>query len=568
MFYRLQYFCFIFRCKEKCTARLQDNADEIFVRLRSMDTKNEQDVFLQSMIDSRDCKQHRPRNQGEGSRPAHEKSYTYNVMVGEQRHQVCLEAFKSFYGIKISRIRRLRTLLLAGKSPKDLRGKKLGTNAITGATKLLIRNHINSYPLKESKYAGKVMKYLDARLNLKIMYQMFLEKHPNEKCSYKFFTVFFKDNFNLRFGRPQIDCCCTCEELGLKLKSPHLSDAAKRNAAAELMIHRRQSKKFYSRLQSEVCPDKSKDQHHVLAIAFDYMQNMSLPVIPVQDTFYLRQLNVNLFCIHDVKKNHATLYIYHEGIAKKGPNEVCSFVFEYLSSVPNDIKEVHVYSDNCGGQNKNHALNSVFLAFTDSGRFEKIEQFYPIRGHSFLPCDRDFAIVKRALRKHDRLYSMHQLTEIIITSSVSRKFTVVEVETCDIKNFKDWWQEFYKKTCVSEETRGRQVQKKDKVQFGISSVMHFTYGGDTAANGTIVTRSHIDGLLVNTYKLSHGNDPRPSFPVRLAYETGKVHIKPQKVQDIRSLLPYVPPEYMDFYEELLNWPIGGVDSDAEEQEVD
>lgn len=78
-----------------------------------------------------------------------------------------------------------------------------------------------------------------------------------------------------------------------------------------------QSKKFYSRLQSEVCPDKSKDQHHVLAIAFDYMQNMSLPVIPVQGTFYLRQLNVNSFCIHDVKKNHATLYIYNEGIAKK-----------------------------------------------------------------------------------------------------------------------------------------------------------------------------------------------------------------------------------------------------------
>ncbi|KAJ4441827.1 hypothetical protein ANN_11686 [Periplaneta americana] len=93
--------------------------------------------------------------------------------------------------------------------------------------------------------------------------------------------------------------------------------------------------------------------------------------------------------------------------------------------------------------------------YEDSERFEKIEQFYPIRGHSFLPCDRDFAIVKRTMRKHDRFYSMHQLTKIIITSSLSRKF-IVEVEICDIKHFKDWWQEFYKKTCVSEETRGRQ----------------------------------------------------------------------------------------------------------------
>ncbi|KAJ4427064.1 hypothetical protein ANN_26863 [Periplaneta americana] len=60
---RSQFLINFKRCKEKCTAPLQDNADEIFVRIRSMDTKNEQDVFLQSMIDSRDCEQHRSRKQ-------------------------------------------------------------------------------------------------------------------------------------------------------------------------------------------------------------------------------------------------------------------------------------------------------------------------------------------------------------------------------------------------------------------------------------------------------------------------------------------------------------------------
>ena len=67
---------------------------------------------------------------------------------------------------------------------------------------------------------------------------MFKEKQPEAKCSYNFFLGYFKDNFTLRFGRPQIDSFCTCEELNLNLRSPHLSDAAKRNAAAELMLYK------------------------------------------------------------------------------------------------------------------------------------------------------------------------------------------------------------------------------------------------------------------------------------------------------------------------------------------
>lgn len=92
------------------------------------------------------------------------------------------------------------------------------------------------------------------------------------------------------------------------------------------------------------------------------------------------------------------MYLYHEGVARESPEEVCSFVYDYLISAPPEITEVHVYSDNCGGQNKDHALNRVFLALTDTGRFQKIEKYYSVRGHSFLPCDRDFSIIKRSLK--------------------------------------------------------------------------------------------------------------------------------------------------------------------------
>ena len=97
------------------------------------------------------------------------------------------------------------------------------------------------------------------------------------------------------------------------------------------------------------------------------------------------------------------------------------------------------------------------------------------------------------------MYTVHQITELIITSSTTGKFTVEEAATEDIVDIQKWWPTFYKKSCISEETRGKKVPAKDKISFGISSLMHFTYG---TSPGVIVCRPLIDGLMVQTYKIS------------------------------------------------------------------
>ena len=54
----------------------------------------------------------------------------------------------------------------------------------------------------------------------------------------------------LRFGRPQIDVCSKCEELGCKIKSPVLNENAKKVAVVELMVHRRGTQKFYQEIKA------------------------------------------------------------------------------------------------------------------------------------------------------------------------------------------------------------------------------------------------------------------------------------------------------------------------------
>src|SRR5580765_899935 len=91
-----------------------------------------------------------------------------------------------------------------------------------------------------------------------------------------------------------------------------------------------------------------------------------------------------------------------------------------------------------------------------------------IRGHSYLLCDRDFSIIKRKLRKHDKIYSVQELTELIISSSTTRKFTVNETKFSEdlILNFGKWWSTYYKRNCVSLKTK--QSKRNEKKDFAIS----------------------------------------------------------------------------------------------------
>ena len=509
-----------FRCKRlKCFDNISEEEQfDILQRVHDLPSKDQQDLFIQGLIESNDVQRHRTRN-SEGTRHV-DKTFSYFIYVGNERKEVCYKAFLSLLAITDKRVKRLRKLALLGQSPCDRRGKNPSGNALPPESREVIRQHIESFPVKESHYSGRTYRFLDSRLNVKKMHKMFLEKHPGIKCSYQTYIQFFKDNYSLSFGCPQVDTCCVCEELNIKIRNSHVNDKAKRCALAELLIHKRRAKKFYNMLKNG---SQRKDQPNVLAIAIDFMQNIQLPVIPVQETFYLRQLTTNVFCIHNVKTNAAKLYVYHEGVGKKGPNEVCLFLYDYIKSAAPEIEELHLYSDNCGGQNKNHALSRFLLALTDSKRFKKIEHYFPVRGHSYLPCDRDFSLIKRSLRSHDRIYGIDEVTEIIKTSCRLGKFEVKVVQSSEILNFKSWWPHFYKKTCTSEETISRTVKRQDKVHFGISSLMHFKYNHEL--KGCIIGSQFIESIVTHTFRLGYSGKSIHSFPPPQAYSGGRISIK-------------------------------------------
>lgn len=443
-------------------------------------------------------------------------------------------------------------MLSQDRIPKDLRGKNPPSNAKPGYVIKAIHDHIASFPQKEAHYTSVSYYYLSAKLNVKIMWQLFQEKYPEMNVDYKFYLKIFHENCDLSFGRPQVDTCCKCEELKVKIKSPCMNDAAKRVYIADLLVHKNRAKKFYAAIKSfkEKCLEDSK----VAAICMDFMQNLQLPQIPVQETFYLRQLTVNVFNIHNIANDKAMFYVYHEGVAKKGPNEVSSFLTDYISNVMDkDIRHLHVFSDGTGGQNKNNTIVRLFLALVELGRFDTIIHYFPIRGHSYLPCDRDFSIVKRKIRKTDRIYTMKEYVELILQSTVkSDKFMVKMVESEDVKDFKSWWPRLYKRNVISTETMARSVRRDGKQKFTICSFMEFLYSKEN--KGEVKAKTYIGGLQQHTFHLKKESSP-PTLPTSYAYHEKRVPINKKKIDDIKKLKNYIPSEIVDeFYSEIFDWP--------------
>jgi hypothetical protein len=199
----------------------------------------------------------------------------------------------SLHAISHIQVQHLTTLLAAGQSPKDLRG--LHNNrprAISDTIVLKIKEHIESFPLKTSHYSAKTKHYLDATLNVKTMHNLFVKKCPDMQhlLKYEFYLKYFNENYALKFGRPQVDVCSECERLGAKLKDKNLNDNAKRVVAAELMVHKRRAKKFYTYIDGLV-------SHSFKLLK----QNKRSPSLPTGRA-YKEPVPINQNKVNDVKK--------------------------------------------------------------------------------------------------------------------------------------------------------------------------------------------------------------------------------------------------------------------------
>lgn len=127
-----------------------------------------------------------------------------------------------------------------------------------------------------------------------------------------------------------------------------------------------------------------------MILCFDFEKNLPLPVTNAQDEYYCSQLWFHVFGIHNLKTHKATMYLYTENYALKGPNEVLSCLWDYIdvNKTPAQVK-LRLFCDNTFSQNKNRFLFTFLDQLCKKHTFCRIEIMYPIPGHSMMPIDSD-----------------------------------------------------------------------------------------------------------------------------------------------------------------------------------
>lgn len=112
--------------------------------------------------------------------------------------------------------------------------------------------------------------------------------------------------------------------LDRKIKKSPSQWAEKRYATAELLTYKRRSKKVFNKLKNEVQKRQRKGnlmcyQLYLITCKTFLHQLFLLKIHFTYDRF------LYIYFVYIILRR--TIYLYHEGTARKSPEEVCSFVF-------------------------------------------------------------------------------------------------------------------------------------------------------------------------------------------------------------------------------------------------
>ena len=62
------------------------------------------------------------------------------------------------------------------------------------------------------------------------------------------------------------------------------------------------------------------------------------------ELFYKRRLSCYNFTVYDVKKHHAGCFPWNESIAKRGANEISSYLSEYITQTDKKSEKIYIFA--------------------------------------------------------------------------------------------------------------------------------------------------------------------------------------------------------------------------------
>ncbi|XP_049768938.1 uncharacterized protein LOC126106626 [Schistocerca cancellata] len=281
---------------------------------------------------------------------------------------------------------------------------------------------------------------------------------------------------------------------------------------------------------------KENSKEHVIAL--DMQQTFHTPKLIVGPAFYKRKMCAYNYGIHDCGSNKGYMFLWSEKDGGQGADEVGSCLLKYLEITNPQTKHLHIIIDNCKGQTKNWTINALERSLVAIKRFDSVQHYFPVVGHTMLPCDRDFGYVERYARnRHPIVYTPDEWAEVIKSAS-PKHFIVTKMERENFRSLESLKTLTSKRT---ESTSGDPHHFSEATQFKFESEDPFKLSvkhsySDIGAFMSMDIRVKKKGRLL---------EPNPyQLPIKCR---NPLPINQKKFDDVLSLMPYIPAENQDFF---------------------
>lgn len=452
--------------------------------------------------------------------------------------KVCKSTLCYIFSVTQRRVQYLVDKIKSGVNVTDKRGKHMNRpKKLNPSDKNNIVEHIRSFPQQENHYSRNASSKncLSADLSISKMYRLFLKKYPHSQTSLRTYNDVFKSNFNLRFGLPRSDTCSYCDKLFMKLCSTE-DEREKKAVEKESKIHHMRAEAGYQTLRQDT--EMAKINSNYVVLCTDLQQVLFCPNLTHSSIFYQRQFSTYNYCVHNMGKDIATMMLWHEVMAHRGSTEIASALLFYVTQNfqrlgPGQERKLVVWSDRCVGQNNNWKMITMLRMLLRENYFTQVEQKFMVSGHSFLPCDRDFALIER-VKKPSTVYVPFQWVDVIAKSKINNPFTVIYMHQTFFKDFSDAEKSIWKDPkCKITQGMWLQITSDDPNSIRIRK-SHNTVQPWTSYSLKSLKKTTVEVMLDDLREAY--NEPLP--------------IKKEKLDNLLDMCHYIPLKYVNFYQNI------------------
>ena len=162
-------------------------------------------------------------------------------------------------------------------------------------------------------------------------------------------------------------------------------------------------------------------------IVFDLQKVLQAPLGENSDFYYYSKFSVYDLSCYGVTSKQGYCFVWNETIAKRGPNEIASCIFKFISlCCTEDDIEISLFADSSSGQNKNRFIVQMMsIVIQKFKNIKSIHLSFLERGHTQNENDSVHSVIERS-KKGVSIYHPYQWTTLIENACKSRPYLCIQ----------------------------------------------------------------------------------------------------------------------------------------------